>query len=913
MTTYLAVHDGFRYLGHGSGGNADVPNSGGNGLLFHLGPIPPSQYTGSASSWGNGLDVTFRTYNSTPPAGVDIAYNPVSGSFSPGAGTVIAKNSFISFFQTNGTLDSFSEALDVSLGLGNGALTVACSNASIGNAVVYTNLAIPGFTNISPGYVAFTATEGAGAHEDAWIDNVSISLNPSQVVGPVVINTQPSDQSVLAGSAATFTVGLDPTSSGPLSYQWWRINPGTSTNTVMGATNTSYTTPDLSTNDSGAQFFVVVTGALNTVTSAVATVTVVPQGAAGQPVLFSFDDGQIPAGSVLRGNNAGLEVASGGGFNGTGCLILTRPGSGQTYGQWVVTNDLAGGVPVSSFNISFMLYMGHGSGGDAGVPNSGGNGLVLHLGPTPPNQFTGSDSSWGNGLDVSFRTYGNSQNNVGLNLEYNAATNNFNAAGTGTLVGYSSFFGYFRTNGAADNFSEAVDVWMSLVNGKFNLVCSNALIGNRVIYTNYDIPSFVPISPCCIAFTATDGGGAHEDAWIDNVSINLNSYQPSGPVVLNTQPASQISHLSEPVTFSTAISGTPPLACQWSANGVPIAGATGTSYTTPPVVPGMSGTVYSVTVSNTFGSVTSSNATLRVLPVLPRTLVWGDEFNGPVIDSSKWARQGDYTRQQGYWIQGDAYLNGQGQLVLRVMQDPVTGHYGSGAVFGKYLRTFGYFEAKVKFPIQQGHWCAFWVYSDSEGNTNVIGGADGAEIDIMEKAWLTDHIQDALHWDGYSPSPLAGSAGLQVLNMGMNDGGWHIFAMDWTPTNYTFYVDGTQTWSTNAGGVSQVPSYVILSEEVGNFGTGPDAWGTGPISNAVLPDYYLVDYVRVYDTNVLRAQLSCPMLLNVSNVVVSWTGGGILQSATNATGPWAVVTNAVSPYTNLLCPDEPRMFFRVQQ
>ena len=456
-------------------------------------------------------------------------------------------------------------------------------------------------------------------------------------------------------------------------------------------------------------------------------------------------------------------------------------------------------------------------------------------------------------------------------------------------------------------------MWMSLVNGKFNLVCSNALIGNRVIYTNYDIPSFVPISPCCIAFTATDGGGAHEDAWIDNVSINLNSYQPSGPVVLNTQPASQISHLSEPVTFSTAISGTPPLACQWSANGVPIAGATGTSYTTPPVVPGMSGTVYSVTVSNTFGSVTSSNATLRVLPVLPRTLVWGDEFNGPVIDSSKWARQGDYTRQQGYWIQGDAYLNGQGQLVLRVMQDPVTGHYGSGAVFGKYLRTFGYLEAKVKFPIQQVHWCAFWFYSDSEGNTNVIGGADGAEIDIMEKAWLTDHIQDALHWDGYSPSPLAGSAGLQVLNMGMNDGGWHIFAMDWTPTNYTFYVDGTQTWSTNAGGVSQVPSYVILSEEVGNFGTGPDAWGTGPISNAVLPDYYLVDYVRVYDTNVLRAQLSCPMLLNVSNVVVSWTGGGILQSATNATGPWAVVTNAVSPYTTLLCPEEPRMFFRVQQ
>jgi hypothetical protein len=113
--------------------------------------------------------------------------------------------------------------------------------------------------------------------------------------------------------------------------------------------------------------------------------------------------------------------------------------------------------------------------------------------------------------------------------------------------------------------------------------------------------------------------------------------------------------------------------------------------------------------------------------------------------------------------------------------------------------------------------------------------------------------------------------------------------------------------------VSQVPSYVILSEEVGNFGTGPDAWGTGPIANAALPDYYLVDYVRVYDTNVLRAQLSYPVLLDASHLVLNWSGGGILQSATNTAGPWAVVTNAASPYTNLVLPDEPQMFFRVQQ
>jgi hypothetical protein len=30
-------------------------------------------------------------------------------------------------------------------------------------------------------------------------------------------------------------------------------------------------------------------------------------------------------------------------------------------------------------------------------------------------------------------------------------------------------------------------------------------------------------------------------------------------------------------------------------------------------------------------------------------------------------------------------------------------------------------------------------------STNVIGGTGGAEIDIMENAWLTDHFEHARH------------------------------------------------------------------------------------------------------------------------------------------------------------------------
>jgi beta-glucanase (GH16 family) len=69
--------------------------------------------------------------------------------------------------------------------------------------------------------------------------------------------------------------------------------------------------------------------------------------------------------------------------------------------------------------------------------------------------------------------------------------------------------------------------------------------------------------------------------------------------------------------------------------------------------------------------------------------------------------------------------------------------------------------------------------------------------------------------------------------------GWHTFGLLWLPDQYVYFVDGKETWRTKAGGVSQVPEYMLLSKEVGQWG--------GEISKANLPDEFLVDYVRVYD------------------------------------------------------------------
>ena len=58
-------------------------------------------------------------------------------------------------------------------------------------------------------------------------------------------------------------------------------------------------------------------------------------------------------------------------------------------------------------------------------------------------------------------------------------------------------------------------------------------------------------------------------------------------------------------------------------------------------------------------------------------------------------------------------------------------------------------------------------------------------------------------------------------------------------TRYVFYVDGKEAWRTKASGVSQVPEYLLLTEEIGDWG--------GDIKKADLPDLCEVDYVRVYE------------------------------------------------------------------
>lgn len=87
-------------------------------------------------------------------------------------------------------------------------------------------------------------------------------------------------------------------------------------------------------------------------------------------------------------------------------------------------------------------------------------------------------------------------------------------------------------------------------------------------------------------------------------------YKPTGPTV--TRPASVTVPLGQTATFSVSATGTGTISYQWFKNGVAINGATSSSYTTPPTVAGDTGSLFTVTVTGSTGSVTSSPATLTV-------------------------------------------------------------------------------------------------------------------------------------------------------------------------------------------------------------------------------------------------------------------------------------------------------------
>ena len=117
------------------------------------------------------------------------------------------------------------------------------------------------------------------------------------------------------------------------------------------------------------------------------------------------------------------------------------------------------------------------------------------------------------------------------------------------------------------------------------------------------------------ATTASDNGAQFTVA-ISNaagtVTSNAAILTVNVPPSITAQPASQTVTTGQTATFSVTASGTAPLNYQWQKNGTAISGATSSTYTTPSTTISDNGAQFTVTVSNSLGTMSSNAATLTV-------------------------------------------------------------------------------------------------------------------------------------------------------------------------------------------------------------------------------------------------------------------------------------------------------------
>ena len=141
-------------------------------------------------------------------------------------------------------------------------------------------------------------------------------------------------------------------------------------------------------------------------------------------------------------------------------------------------------------------------------------------------------------------------------------------------------------------------------------------------------------------YVATDTNGVPLDSNGDGVPDYIEDPLGNGSpyngtnwaLAILTEPTNQIVMQSSNALFSVTAGGVQPLIYQWYSNSVAVAGATNTTFQLSNVQTNISGSFYSVIVTNNFGAITSAVATLTVL--VPPVISITNPLSNTIISSN---------------------------------------------------------------------------------------------------------------------------------------------------------------------------------------------------------------------------------------------------------------------------------------
>jgi licheninase len=264
-------------------------------------------------------------------------------------------------------------------------------------------------------------------------------------------------------------------------------------------------------------------------------------------------------------------------------------------------------------------------------------------------------------------------------------------------------------------------------------------------------------------------------------------------------------------------------------------------------------------------SVTLSANNYRIdepMPAHTSSLLWSDEFDGAVLDRSKWSF--DTSRNKLGWYNGELQYYAadrpenlrldNGRLIIELRKDPQQirklpdwgkQKYSSAKIVTKDKAAFryGFIEMSAKLPCARGTWPAFWMMPQ--------GGSkwpDDGEIDILEQVGSQPNVAHAtLHTALFNHTRHNGRGAELPVATACTD--FHRYQLAWTPDAITIGVDDRgymRVKNDQAGGRGawpfDSPFYLILNLAMGG------AWAAAKgIDDAALPQRFEVDYVRVWE------------------------------------------------------------------
>ncbi|KAI9227598.1 MAG: concanavalin A-like lectin/glucanase domain-containing protein [Piptocephalis tieghemiana] len=181
-------------------------------------------------------------------------------------------------------------------------------------------------------------------------------------------------------------------------------------------------------------------------------------------------------------------------------------------------------------------------------------------------------------------------------------------------------------------------------------------------------------------------------------------------------------------------------------------------------------------------------------------IILAEDFEGDSLNESNWEYQNGDGSQFGIpgWGNGEhqvydpsATRVADGNLIITARRDPNQwGMWISGKLIShpSHDFTYGRVEARIKFPTEEGSFPAFWMLPR---DWSYGGWPRSGELDVVEyqSAWSsnpTSRTRGSAHTQEHH----ANNSISQDIPAGSPADIWHIYALDWTPTQITWSRDG---------------------------------------------------------------------------------------------------------------------------